>query len=878
MNFSLAKIFVLFVALCNVFAVTVETMDEQVNSNNLTVLRLRINNKTDEPIYNTKIKFFVSGESGKPVVDAYDLGGAILDVDSLNGSLWAVTLAVDTLPSGVFPYESGICLGIHNKNWQPRDKSRDPSYIASSSFIVNDRVELNVDGNHLPDAEPLVLFSGMRIFLDEGDSVRFAWHSVPNAEKYRLSVYSSDSQLVYQKEMYEYTESVALEAGDYLWRVEAKNSLTEYGVVGAGAGAQLQSLSVREMIGFHIQEQKYFGVASVSGHKDTPMLVVGWGEYAVLREWDEPHLNRVFLDENEAFSCWAIAVKNLNMLYGGNLSLDEIRWYVKKNKVASSFDSINAFGFLTEAEAFPYEIEIGLKYALDSTMSYARVTNKPLTYENVKLHLKNNQGVLIDISWGDKDNTHHIMLIDAFFTAVEGNILRCVNVDNIGNYGYFLADSLLKKTSWYILVDAPQSVRNMNPLLGVEKYNLYDSWIEWTDSDGDGITDFDEVYRFGTNPRLADSDSDGVDDKDEILSYTLLEKSRLNLAGSYVGAYADLTQMRFIRGIENEYMADVDGDGLRAELDPDSDNDGLLDGVDPDPYKPNGTNEFLEINELPKDVMLYALKQLIVNDGTTCSSSMLDYCSYVSEDTSSDYGMFMGARTSAARLFARNNVFIRSNPENTFIVNYYGSDNLATARPDGKMTIDRHFRAENWPWKLNIVLPSFDEGDSVLIVQSGDTCFLGDNDHFRMLKVESGGVVYFPVGNVYIGDLQLDAGSLVKFEDQSRNTVLYVKGKILWKSRFSYKTGFGFTYDFVARHFKLVYSGIGRVFFDTNWYGTIIAPKARIILGQTNAKNLYGQFYANEIVIHQYSNLNLVPFEWEQGGLEYAFLYGMLKW
>lgn len=329
MNFSLAKIFVLFVALCNVFAVTVETMDEQVNSNNLTVLRLRINNKTDEPIYNTKIKFFVSGESGKPVVDAYDLGGAILDVDSLNGSLWAVTLAVDTLPSGIFPYESGICLGIHNKNWQPRDKSRDPSYIASSSFIVNDRVELNVDGNHLPDAEPLVLFSGMRIFLDEGDSV--------------------------------------------------------------------------------------------------------------------------------------------------------------------------------------------------------------------------------------------------------------------------------------------------------------------------------------------------------------------------------------------------------------------------------------------------------------------------------------------------------------------------------------------------------------LIVQSGDTCFLGDNDHFRMLKVESGGVVYFPVGNVYIGDLQLDAGSLVKFEDQSRNTVLYVKGKILWKSRFSYKTGFGFTYDFVARHFKLVYSGIGRVFFDTNWYGTIIAPNAKIILGQTNAKKLYGQFFAGEIVIHQYAQLENVHFEPDQDKIEYVF-------
>ncbi len=83
-------------------------MDEQVNSNNLMVLRLRIRNETGEPLYSTRVKFFVSGESGRPVVDAYDLGGAILNVDSLNGSLWAVTLVVDTLPSGIFPYESGF--------------------------------------------------------------------------------------------------------------------------------------------------------------------------------------------------------------------------------------------------------------------------------------------------------------------------------------------------------------------------------------------------------------------------------------------------------------------------------------------------------------------------------------------------------------------------------------------------------------------------------------------------------------------------------------------------------------------------------------------------------------------------------------------------
>lgn len=358
------------------------------------------------------------------------------------------------------------------------------------------------------------------------------------------------------------------------------------------------------------------------------------------------------------------------------------------------------------------------------------------------------------------------MLTDAFITAVEGNILRCVNVDNAGNYGYFLADSLLEKTSWYIIVDNPKTIRNMDPLLGVEKYNMYDSWIEWMDSDGDGVTDFDEEYRFGSNPKLADSDSDGVDDKDEIHSYTLLEKSQLNLTGSYVSAYTDLTQMRFICGIKREYMADVDNDGLRAELDP-------------------------------------------------------------------------------------------------------GSDNLATARPDGKVTIDRHFRAENWPWKLNIVLPSFDEGDSVLVIQSGDTCFLNDNDRFRMLKVESGGVVYFPVGNVYVGDLQLDAGSLIKFSKPLYETNLHVKGEFIWRGNFSLYYQIGL--ESLARGFRLFYYGDKRIFFDTNWYGTIIAPNAKIILGQTNAKELYGQFYANEIVIHQYAHLTIVHFDPNKDKLEYAF-------
>lgn len=461
------------------------------------------------------------------------------------------------------------------------------------------------------------------------------------------------------------------------------------------------------------------------------------------------------------------------------------------------------------------------------------------------------------------------MLIDAYYTTDAGNFVRCVNTDNRGSYGIYLADTLFKILNWYVIIDPPKKVRNMNPLLGIEKYDKYNTWIEWTDSDGDGITDFDEIYRFGTNPELADSDSDGVNDKNEIYSYTILEKARLNISGVNFPPKVDLRQVNAIGGIEREYMADVDGDSLRAELDPDSDNDGLLDGVDPEPYKPNSLIDTLQINELPKGVVLYARKQLIVNDGITCESDLSAYCVYASEDMNSDYGMFMGARVSAAELYAKNNVFIRSNPDNVFVVNYYGSDELASARPDGRMTIDRHYDVADWPWKMNINLPEFNEGDSVLVVHHGDTCFLNNDIHLKTLKVESGGVIYFPVGNIYVGNLQLDAGSKVGFEDQERNTILYIKGSVLWRTNFFYKGHKDFNYESVARHFKLLYSGSENVFFESNIYGTIIAPNAKVILGQTNKKYLYGQFYANEIVVHQYSKLVNVPFEPEQERLEY---------
>jgi len=80
------------------------------------------------------------------------------------------------------------------------------------------------------------------------------------------------------------------------------------------------------------------------------------------------------------------------------------------------------------------------------------------------------------------------------------------------------------------------------------------------DSDGDGLVDFDERYRFQTDPNNADSDNDGISDKLDMREYVF-----------------------DTNGIYSPRPADIDSDGYRKEKDPDNDreeNDGASDGCE----------------------------------------------------------------------------------------------------------------------------------------------------------------------------------------------------------------------------------------------------------------------------------------------------------
>lgn len=109
------------------------------------------------------------------------------------------------------------------------------------------------------------------------------------------------------------------------------------------------------------------------------------------------------------------------------------------------------------------------------------------------------------------------------------------------------------------------------------------------DSDGDGLSDAGEINKHKTDPNRADSDGDGLNDGDEIAKYDT-DPTKADTDGDGLDDGAEINQHK-----TNPLKADTDGDGLTDgdeinktktdALKADSDGDGLKDGEEVNRYK-----------------------------------------------------------------------------------------------------------------------------------------------------------------------------------------------------------------------------------------------------------------------------------------------------
>ncbi len=109
------------------------------------------------------------------------------------------------------------------------------------------------------------------------------------------------------------------------------------------------------------------------------------------------------------------------------------------------------------------------------------------------------------------------------------------------------------------------------------------------DTDGDGLSDYDEIYKYHTDPTKYDTDGDGLGDGDEILKYKT-DPLKADTDGDGLSDGDEVLKYK-----TNPLSVDSDGDGLsdydeifKYKTDPnnpDTDGDGLTDGEEVTKYK-----------------------------------------------------------------------------------------------------------------------------------------------------------------------------------------------------------------------------------------------------------------------------------------------------
>jgi len=272
------------------------------------------------------------------------------------------------------------------------------------------------------------------------------------------------------------------------------------------------------------------GITPKLERKDTKMLCLEGCPLHGPNAWDVEHENR---STHVSERCIRAAISIINSYFGGHLSQDRISYFVYEEYFKDESPE-NDLGH--GKGVVDLNLRDVLSWALNGASIIRMGPNGKLGFDEIMYWINSNRPIV-----RDHGENHMITIIDGYDT--EGQMVHIID-PLTGTESKIFYDDLDVFVAWVPISDNI-TARSDEPTV-------------WMDSDGDGIVDFDEINRFHTDPYNPDTDGDGIDDKTEIRSYTFLSD--------------DTFDSRDTR------KPDVDGDGLRAELDGDSDNDGYTDG------------------------------------------------------------------------------------------------------------------------------------------------------------------------------------------------------------------------------------------------------------------------------------------------------------
>jgi len=387
--------------------------------------------------------------------------------------------------------------------------------------------------NPQPGVEVMIPLNGAVITQTSFD---LSWYPVPGATQYTVQVAGSEAfdapvvdETVAAPEL-----DVQLSPGMYFWRVQA---IAEGGGIADFSPTQTFSISPTSSIS-HLaapRQQTSLAVPFLSQHKDTQMILLESKNEEGEHAWDVAHPGLDRNDPADYGNCALASIAMVNAFYGGDLSQDRIGFEVFHDTLPGpEYDLMYGQGL------YPDQTTQALAFALDSEPVFRpQPETLDILWVDVQLAINADAPIVAAQLPG------HAFVITGYY---EDNTTRFVMINDPwwGQYAVDIAGVRWK----YYWMTSPDSIPVLNdPEIGM-------------DSDGDGIVDFDEINRFGTNPNDRDTDKDSLEDKDDLRASIYDEQWGYALASlSFLGR-------------------DYDNDGVKMELDEDSDGGGCFDGME----------------------------------------------------------------------------------------------------------------------------------------------------------------------------------------------------------------------------------------------------------------------------------------------------------
>jgi hypothetical protein len=397
--------------------------------------------------------------------------------------------------------------------------------------------------NPSPGVEILIPSDGA--FFEQFE-IPLAWYVVPGAVNYRVQVSTDtvfDSIEIDAVVVAPPVSTDPLPPGDYFWRVQAigaDGGLAKFSPIHKFIIEVAESAAVMVPISYNPgsvspsqdQQRKVLPVVQIFQKKDSNMLLLESPRSEGAHAWNVSHPGYSGDDPADNSNCALASIVMLNHFYGGDLTQDRIGWEVFKDRTSGPELDLNWGSGLNISQ-----IEHGLAVALPGSLLYYLETDELRDdfFDQVVKYIDAGQPVLAVYPG-------HATVITGY--RIHGdNRYYHLNDPTIGKYW-----RNAEKKDWTFYFMPGNEGETDDP-------------THYLDFDNDGINNFDEMYRFNTDPNNPDTDRDGL--RDGLDVYASVHDESFGYSGDM-----------------NMRGRDFDDDGLPMELDFDADDGGCMDSLE----------------------------------------------------------------------------------------------------------------------------------------------------------------------------------------------------------------------------------------------------------------------------------------------------------